>query len=530
MDEALVQLRKTRNGAQLNVAGKPFIMLAGELHNSSASSLAYMEAVWDRVCALGCNTALAPVSWELIEPEEGRFDFTLVEGLVEGARHRCLKLVLLWFGSYKNAYSTYTPAWVKKDLSRFFRAEAQPARKTGSISCFCEAACEADARAFAALLRHLRALDESQGTVLMVQVENETGILGAARDHCPQADAAFHQPVPRELIRYLQENQEALHPWLAHLWQKLGRRTFGTWTQTFGESVFSEEVFMAWHIARFVGRVAQAGRAEYPLPMFANAWLVQHPDELPGQYPSGGPVSRMIDIWRCAAPALDLIAPDIYIEDFAGVCGEYHRPGNPLLIPEAALGKACAARAFFALAEHDALCFAPFGIEGMAVDGAGVDRCGTPNDKLPQIKIEADGALLAQSYRLLANMLPLLAQYQGTGNMRGILQGAEARVYIELGEYRLRVEFGTSNASDRPTAGGLVIALPGDEFLVVGFGFSVQFLPRLQGPNQAEILELWEGDYLQGEWVPGRRLNGDELALRLGPAPGVRRIKMHQFA
>jgi len=498
-------LRRSGEGTQLVVDGEAFVLLAGEVHNSSSSSLAYMEPIWDRMVALHCNTVLLPVSWELVEPREGEFDFELVDGLLEAARQRGLRLVPLWFGTWKNTWSSYAPAWVKANLERFPRAQPEPGRNCGAISCLCEAAREADAQAFAALMRHLREVDGLDHTVVMVQVENETGLLGAARDRSPLAETAFEAPVPADLMDYLRARQDRLRPELDAMWRAGGRPSSGTWPEVFGSG--ADEVFMAWHIGRFVDRVAAAGQAEYPLPMFANAWLVQHDGQKPGEYPSGGPVARMMDVWRCAAPHIALLAPDIYLEDFAGVCADYAWGANPLLIPEARRTDVAAANVFYALGQHDALGFAPFGIDGVE-----------------------EGALLGRSYELLAHMMPLIAKHQGTGRMVGVLQRDEETQEIELGNYRLRVRFRAPREDGRAPGGGLIVAVSGDEYIVAGLGFSVDFLPAPGHPPNVDFLALDEGTYRDGQWLQGRRLNGDESRVSLGDEPQVRKARLYSYA
>ncbi|MEN6423942.1 MAG: DUF5597 domain-containing protein [Phycisphaerales bacterium] len=484
-------LAKTGDAIQLVVEGQPFVMLAGELHNSSASSLAYMEPIWDRLAAMKLNTVLATVSWELVEPEEARFDFSLLDGLLAGARAHDLKLVLLWFASWKNGVSSYIPAWVKKDLDRFPRAQGVRGNNKDVLSPFHEASWQADARAFAAMMCHLRTVDGDEHTVMMIQVENEIGIMPESRDHSPAANRAFQSPVPQELMDYLTAQRDDLLPEVKALWESTGFAPAGTWTEVFGDSPWTDEVFMAWHMASYVGQVVQAGKAEYPLPMYANAWLVQNDRQKPGDYPSGGPVSRVMDVWRAAAPEVDLLAPDIYLPDFKSVCASYVRSGNPLMIPEARRGPEAARNVFWAIAQHDAICFAPFGIES----------------------IEPDHPLVA-SYDILRQLMPLITECHGTDRMAGVLQidPQEQSATIDLPGYCANIRYHTNAKDPSEMSYGLVLHLDNDEFLVAGNWFSVDFSPRGPGPDQAGILQVWEGRYEKGEWVPGRCLNGDETA------------------
>ena len=290
---AVPHLRKQGSATQLVVDGRPFLVRGGELGNSSASNLEYLAPHWDRLRALGLNTILAPVSWDLLEPDEGKFDFTLVDGLVAGARTHDLRLVLLWFGSWKNSMSCYAPGWVKKDQRRFPRAVDASGRASRSSPRFRRRLRDADARAFGALMKHLRAIDGDRHTVLMVQVENEIGMIPSARDHSEQASRLFAGAVPGELMTYLVDHAESLAPELRATWLAAGAKRAGTWTDVFGPGDAAEEIFMAWHFARFTDRVAAAGKAEYPLPMFLNAAL--DPSGI-----SAGPVSERRS---AAAPA-----------------------------------------------------------------------------------------------------------------------------------------------------------------------------------------------------------------------------------
>ncbi len=506
----LPHLIKQGTATQLIVEGKPFIMLAGELHNSSASSLEYMKPIWDRLVALHLNTVLATVSWELVEPEEGEFDFSLADGLIAEARKHNLRLVFLWFGTWKNAVSSYVPAWVKRDLDRFPRAQDRSGRNLEVISCLSENACAADARAFEALMRHIREVDGLKHTVLMVQVQNESGLLGDSRDRSPLAESAFAKPVPGELMDYLRDHKETLIPEFRQVWEAAGCRGSGSWSDVFGQGHDADEVFMAWHIARYIERVARAGRAEYPLPMFANAWLIQNDRQKPGEYPSGGPVSKMLDVWRAAAPSIAIFAADIYLADFKGVCARYVRSGHPLFIPEARQDPEAAARVFYAVAEHDAICFAPFGIDSVALDHP-----------------------LARSYKLLSDLIPMIVKVQGTGQMVGVFQDKEDARTVELGGYRVRINFNTWDRGDSPGF-GLIIALGRGEYLIAGSGFWVHFSPTSGGLSHASILAIDELRFEKGEWARGRRLNGDEsgggtrvqlprLALRQSPEEGMER-------
>src|SRR5690349_4363517 len=253
---------------------------------------------------LHLNTVLAPVYWELVEPAEGAFNFATVDTLIRDARASNMRLVLLWFGSWKNSMSSYAPAWVKTNQARFPRTEATRGQGQEILSPFSVTNAETDTRAFAALMRHLRTADGTRHTVLMVQVENEIGMIPEARDHSATAESLFAQPVPRELMAYLQAHRDSLAPELRARWDSGGTKSSGTWQTVFGRSLQTDELFMAWYFARYAERVAAGGKKEYPLPMFVNAALIR-PGYQPGRYVSAGPLPHLIDVWRAAAPSID---------------------------------------------------------------------------------------------------------------------------------------------------------------------------------------------------------------------------------
>ena len=471
---------------QLIVNGKPFIMLAGELNNSSSSSLDYMETVWSRLTAFNLNTVLASVTWEMIEPEEGKFDFSNVDGLITKARANNLKLVFLWFGTWKNACSSYTPGWVRQDTKRFFRCEYADGIKLDNISSLSAEACKADAKAFSALMKHIKEFDGKIYTVLAMQVENEPGIRGDSRDRCPAANEAFNQNAPVELIDFLKKNKDILIPEMLAVWNNSNFRTEGSWKEIFGDE--ANQIFMSWNTAGFIDKVAAAGKAEYPLPMYANAWLPDNDQTRPGEFPSGGPVAKMIPLWQAAASHIDLLAPDIYRSDFAIVCNMFQRMGNPLFIPEASPNPISSANVFYAIGQS-AICFSPFGIDKMKW-------------------FPADDAL-GRSYQLLSRLMPYLLKYQGTGKMFGLLGKKGERKEIEMGNYKLIINFEGSTNPELPGF-GIVFGLSDDEYLFAGKGFNVSFTSTKTSSARTEILTAYELVFTDGVWKEQRRLNGDE--------------------
>jgi len=506
-NSASPHLEKHGDTQQLVVDGKPFLILGGELGNSSASSAEYMKAQWPRLKAMHLNTVLAPVSWELIEPLEGRFDWTSVDELLRAARASNLKLVVLWFGAWKNSMSTYAPSWVKRDQARFPRAQLADGQGVEILSALAPATRDADAQAFAALLEHLAQVDSEQNTVLMMQVENEIGMLPIARERGAVADKLFAGQVPAGLTRAL-------------------KKPAGTWTQVFGDGDAAAETFTAWHYSQFVAALVAAGKKRYTLPMYVNAAL-NRTGKRPGEYPSGGPLPHLIEVWKAGAPNVDFLAPDIYFPNFADLAGKYARPDNLLFIPEANnAGKPeVPANAFYAFGKLDTQGFSPFSIESIS-------------DIRPNP--------LADAYAVLTQLTPYILEARGTGKMTGfrprVLEDGsviDTPVTEKLGSYEFTVSFidpWTPRADQNPVGhGGLIIQTGPEGFLIAGQGITVTFRAAVDGASLAGIDYAWEGFFdEQGEWQNRRRLNGDQTHqgrhIRLPPGQfQIQKLRLYRY-
>lgn len=481
-------LRRNGEAVQMMVNGKPYLILAGELHNSSASSVAYMRPIWPRLETLHLNTVIGTVSWELVEPEEGHFDFSLVDAQLRAARAHSMHLILIWFATYKNASSKYVPIWVKRDNRRFFWAAPDPANPGGlyALSAFCQACRDADANAFRRLMRHLRTVDP-QHTVIMIQVENEMGIMGAGRDYSAAANAAWSGPVPIALMQYLQLHRDHLRPALSGVWARNGYRMTGTWAQVFGPDAYGQEIFSAWYFARYVSAVVDAGKQELALPMYVNAWIVQNSHQRPGDYPSGGPVARMMDVWRAGAPGLDLFAPDIYINDVDSAYRKYVVSGNPLFFPES---RPIPGNYIWAIGHYNAMGVSPFGVDDLQIDDP-----------------------LGMVYQQLSGATSLITHAQSTGTIAAIEPRGSGAAEVHLGGFDIHATYTGTHASGY----ALLINSRPDEFCIMGTNLTLSFD---RPPGQADdyvMYDLEEGTFKAGEWVPGRHLNGDE-------GPGLREL------
>jgi hypothetical protein len=276
---------------------------------------------------------------------------------------------------------------------------------------------------------------------------------------------------------------------------------------------------MAWNYARYVGRVAEAGKAEYPIPMYANAWLygAGRPNR-PGGTPSGGPLPHVMDLWRAGAPKIDIVSPDLY-NDVAFFGPLYTRNGNPLFIPETQAGAEGAARALYVFGRYDAIGISPFAID----NAAGKD---------PE---------LTAGYGLVAQLAPLILQHQGNGTMSAVLMGPkDPPQKVQVGSHTVEATYQGPRAAPGaqgqqptlPSAAAIFIATGPDEYFVAGSGVSIKFSPNTPGPEFDGLATVEDGNFVDGRWVPGRRLAGDDtgqgqnLSLR---NRGIQHVTLYRY-
>jgi beta-galactosidase GanA len=537
--QEMPKLVEQQGRATLMVDGAPYFVLGAQVDNSSGWP-ERLNAVWPAVERMRLNTLEVPVYWEQMEPVKGSFDFSVVDAILEQARAHKVRLVLLWFGTWKNGKMHYAPDWVKSDTATYPRMKSKAGVPIDVLSPNAPANLEADSAAFAALMRHLKQADP-QHTVILMQVENESGSLGLVRDFSPMAQAIFDGPVPAELVKVL------------------GKKP-GNWAQVFGDD--ADESFAAWSVARYINAVAAAGKKELHLPMYVNNWL-KSPRAFPittvpgDDYPSGGPTINMFPIWKATAQSIDILAPDIYVpnsERYRAVMREFHQPGNPLLIPESLgfepfPGATGYARYLYFAVGEGAIGFANFGIDRLRLDDPqntemlavvnGFRLLGSFAPELAALKfagklqtaVEEDG--IAQKELVFAadgTPLPL-----GTGSAPTASAAAAWRVVVSFPPAYDPPAAPVSTTSD--TTGlhegrAVVASLGANEFLVAGIDCRVQFaLPMHLNGKQPQMLKVEEGHYDGTTWVPLRLWNGDETdyGLNFGGKGSLLRVTLGSY-
>jgi len=519
--QAIPHLEKRGGATQLIVDGKPFLALSGELANTAPTDLDYMRRMMPILAGqVHVNTVLTAVAWAWIEPKEGQYDFHFPDAALDLANKNNLRIVWLWFGSWKNGQSNFTPGWVKTNQARFPKAQIQNGGSVEILSTVSGNNMRADAQAFAALMRHVREVDKNH-RVIMVQVENEVGILGDSRDRSPAANEAFGKPVPPEFLDYLQKHKDSLLPEFRAVWEAAGFKSSGTWEEVFGKGMKTDEIFMGWNYARYVDKVAQAGKAEYDIPMFVNAWLPAPTDKGPGDYPGGGPQAHMHDIWRAGAPHIDMLCPDIYMTNFSELAAQFSRSGNILFVPECAGDIHGAANAFYAIGQHNAVGYSSMGIGEL--QRLTTFRAGDAGSLAPA---EVTNLPLPQAYATLSQLAPLILEHQTNGTIAAAwLNSAKKETHIKLGGYILNVSLsgwgGRALTDNNPIGYGIFMATAPDEFLMAGDNVLVTFSSGTAEPEFVGLIEDAAGRFENGKWVVTRYLGGDDSTVRKDMANAV---------
>jgi hypothetical protein len=458
-------MKQINGNNTLIVDGQPFLILGMQWDCDSCYSAEEMDPLFAHADKLGCNTAALPLYWNEIEPREGEYQFDMLDHRIEMARANNLKVVLIWFGAYKNGCMNYAADYVKDDPSRFRRVRTAEGKHLANFACpTCEETFEADRRAIAAVLKRLREIDGKDNTVILFQVENEPGILLTARCHCEGCEALF---------------------------------AAGQWTARYGRH--ADEAFSAHCISRFVDEQTLAAKQIYPLPMYVNGWLgsLRKIDDRPGfSYPSGGPVLAMLDIYRESLFHTDFIAPDIYqpaLRDFTEICEGYSYPGNALYIAEHSSGKSSRAEknVMLAIGTHAAI-----GFDVWAIDRAFPHQFGQPPVHPLDGRWSEETYELRNSYLAIRQAMVPIAKAQHTSAIRAFVQEeSEYSELLDYGDIVIEIMY-----QYQPTASrGIVVRLDERTFIFAGVCFSARLFDAEGKPQPLNNVE--KGRFEGEEWV-----------------------------
>jgi hypothetical protein len=538
-----VVLDKSKEHAVLKVDNKPFLMLSGELHNSTCSDIKYLNGVWDKLVSMNMNSVIATESWELMEPEEGKYDFSRIDAVIKGAKEHNLKVALIWFATFKNPFMTYSPSWVKANNKRFPHAQNAEGKILELPSLFDNKVIEADLKAYKALLQHIKDTDTSH-TIIGIQIGNEPGLNSPTRDCSPAANKAWKADVPQQIIDYMVKNKGTMQPDIENAWKTNGYKKKGNWEEVFGKSIteddgthpilhLTEHLFTAYSFANYFQILSSEGKKILNVPTFINATgSVNSRGRSMG---NGCSIPDFFDIYMAVAPSLDALTPNSYGKNFDAICEAFAYKNNPIFIPECTMS---AVRPFYVFGEWDGLCHSPFAIDDHDAN--------TP-----------EGKKLSEAYSLLSNMSSLITANLNSDKMRGayIYEGKPEEV-IEMGDYKLTI----TNETRNEIGEAMILALAGkeayeamknrkkeikpfesacliiqtgkDEFYIAGGGVNVSF--QMKDNIKAQFCDydyIYEGTFNKdGQFERGRLLNGDEQNVFIPEGKiGVLQVKMYHF-
>ncbi|MES2796162.1 MAG: DUF5597 domain-containing protein [Bacteroidota bacterium] len=548
-------LDKSGKAPKLMVDGKPFIILGGELHNSTGSDKEAMAKVWKEMKALNLNTVLAYAYWELLEPQEGKFNFDLVDEAIMGAQKENLKIVLVWFGAWKSTSSTYVPEWVKTNPSRFQRYTLEGGKTLEMLSPFSDENRIADAKAYTALMQHLKDFDKNH-TVIMTQIENEPGCFENYRDLSPAAQKVWQNPMPNDMVNYLKTNKGKLFPALEKAWADNGNKTKGTWEEILGKSTdqgeykfYTEELFMAYNYSKYINFLAERGKKIHNLPAFCNGWLYNKR----GTYPHGTINPHVLDAYRAAGSSMDFYSPNVYTIEYDELFDAYTFGGNTLFIPESSL---MPAGALYAIGKYNALGFAPFGIDGERMKS---------KENINNLN------LLKSTYKSISEMTGMISQNFGSEKLKGVyLNPNKEKQEVKMGDFKLvasssrkpgfsidfgkslenagkaRMSFGpppseTKDEKPKPVpaspfgqlpeeiGSAIIVQNADNEFFIVGYGIKMDFaLNEGISFNHLGFLSIDEGYFENDQFVATKRWNGDEQKVSL-PGDKITTLKVRLY-
>lgn len=486
MSKPMPEIVRVDGHPRLLVDGEPFLILGLQWACESCFHVAEMNPLFPEAARLGCNTVALPVYWREVEPERDRYDMTMLDERLARARENGLRLVLLWFATWKNAHHFYAPDYIQRDPGTYplaLNAFGEPAGRD-SLCPSGAATWERDRLALLKVMEHLRDVDQER-TVILFQIENEPGLMGTDRCHCAACQSRFAS---------------------------------GDFEVRWGSA--AAEAFSVASVSEYIDRLAAEAQAVYPLPFYQNVWL-GGPGSRPGRdYPAGGAVERMLGLARSFSPHLALLGPDTYghgYRPFRHVCEVYAAEGNPLYIVEhssSVTGRA-ERNVFYAIGEHGAIGFDPW-----AIDSPFPERNGPPLVDRQDLAWGPQAFALRDSYLAIGRAMQPIIKAQGTERLFTFVQEpGETGVCWQADGCEVRLTYTEANGAAR----GMAIQLEDKVFILLGMGFTVNFQRPYPDPDTIRLESVVMGEYRGDDWVPHYPVEGRRACFL---EPGVARVTL----
>jgi len=464
VNNIIPHLEEINDHRVLIVDGKPFIILGLQWDCDGCYTPEDMDPFFEHGESMGLNTASLLLYWREIEPEEGKYNFTMLDHRIDIARKHHMKIVLVWFASFKNGCLTYAPDYVRKDHQRFRKVkDKKGSQHTNNCCPTAEETHKRDELALIQIFNHLKEVDSKDHTVILFQMENETGIFGTNRCYCDICNNKYSK------FDYKSE--------------------YG---------VQAEEAFSATCIAEYCDSLAKTIKEIYPIPVYMNAWLpAAYVNQRPGfDYPSGGPVPGMLALYYKTIKHIDFLSPDIYqygYRDFNYYSKIYTAKDNPLFIAECATGKGARTEKniFYAIGYYAAIGYDPWAINRCCPGFMSEPLVNTADGKWSEEAYE-----LHKSYKMINEAIYPIVMAQNTENLKTFVEEeGDNGILLSFNELDVEIKFDHPKKSAR----GFVIRQTKDEFILVGAGAHISFSKK--GGERVPVSIVESGLFNDNKWI-----------------------------
>jgi hypothetical protein len=460
----------------LYVDGHPFAALASEVPwwdlrpGDAGQNLGVYDYLYAAAEKMNLNAIKVPVKWAMVEPQEGRYDFSYVDHAKQTAEKYHLKLVLDWFGHYASndgniygdlAGQQYAPLYIIQDEARYPRAvDADGAAHHNAISYEYDPVIKRESLAFRAFMQHIKEIDSSAHTIVMVQFENEISVFGSDRKN-----------------------------------PKLWRDHSPVANQTFAEKHYTDDLkYSAWRLSsHWLRPVSDAGSAAYPIPLFHNYVGGTIEDWMVGGAPGEDVATDLENCPNVSFIGVNLYVPeDVSADALRAALSRFKVSRNQPAITETNSGPGLVAPrlAFLALGEFGAPIFAPWAL-----------NVSYPADYAPYVLPDgtlANGAFtLRDAYGALSKASEQILWYATTDKLAVFMPKIPGQRWSET-----RNVSGFALAVSGSGDGQAIVIHPsGHEFLVVGYHAEVDLKDGEFVWPAMQSLHVEDGHFSGGQWI-----------------------------